>query len=906
MLWLMLVASVLGFLAVVPVSQVSQLPLDISNIGLLWQAGLLTFAMGLISLIVSTFFRTRHSTTGLIYRFLLSSMLFTNTLVSSCSFGLIQLSKYQQSLLNQPLTIEATVTPQMLSDSINIPLNPSNSTQSLSYGTLYPRQLWQITQIQLEEREKSPITIPMTVMVTANLAQNPDWQTRLNQLRPNDTLQVKLALQPINQTNTANLPNNAKPLNLGFDQALWLRERGVQATGEVLEIDNNSLSKNNQTSSFRLTVEQWRWQFRQLLVKHFQHSIEPYQAFDNADNNQTINALGDSHAILLGLLTGDKALMDSDIKGLYQVTGISHLLAISGPHVTLLASIVAMLVLALVKWLYPALLLRLPSRLLVLWVSVAVAGVYALLVGFELPAQRTFWLLLLVTLSSQWLIASNAYRLLGVVGLLMLWADSTAVLQAGFWLSFVAVALLLKFSQSEFDMVSLPDTSDTEDSKIRLGFNYFLQQSWALLKLQLWLFVWMMPIVVWFFGKVSLMGIMVNLIAVPLLGLVVVPLDMLAGLLSLLPVMGEAMGGAIWSGLSQLLMIFHHVLAWLVDAGLAKQAFFSFSHSQLVLLALVIGLVFGRNILPKATIVPLLMACVAITVARHQDSEKVPILAVMDNAKVSISLLKKGDDAWLILADNQNLAKPTTKKIVAKKAEPRLRSINQSNTLATRLNDDILALLATYHVDKLTGVINQTPSEQSNAWVQTLANRVTIKAYWLAGLNPLEPTSQPFTKITPKNCGFGQTWHSEDSRLTLTAVSGWQLALPKEQVSDDERLASQSCFLQITNSTGNAKQPYLTLLTAGQSSLPLAMSMKLCEATPSDLLINPYQTPLDKDWLRQSQPKILHLLTGSFANETLSDSSQFALADSEPSDKNHLPNLVFAHQSGAVEYQLGE
>lgn len=904
MLWVGLIASIVGFLAVVPISNATPSPIDISNTALLWQLFFVALTITVIGMSLVKWWYARQQSVSIIQRFLLSGIIFIAVLLGSCSFGLLQLSHYQQALLTQPVTVEATITSQTLSDSVNVGLSASGTPKTLSYGTLYPRQIWQIIPSSLAN-EQPAITQPINVMVTANIANHPEWQATLNQLRPNATLQVKLALQPITQAKIDNLPNAATPLNLGFDQALWLRERNVQAVGEVLEIDKDSLSNNNQThSTIRLTVEQWRWQFRQLLFTHFWHSIESYPSVDTPETLQKINALGDSHAILLGLLTGDKALMDSDIKGLYQVTGISHLLAISGPHVTLLASIVATLILASVKWMYPTLLLRLPSRLLILWVSVAVAGVYALLVGFELPAQRTFWLLLLVTLASQWLIASNAYRLLGVVGLLMVWADSTAVLQAGFWLSFVAVGLLLKFSQSDFD--KKPIFADEQDNKTQRFFSYLIYQSWALFKLQLWLFVWMMPIVIWFFGKVSFIGLVVNMLAVPLLGLVVVPLDMLAGLLTLIPVVGEAIGGAIWSLLSQVLMLFHGVLAWLVDAGLAKQGFFSLSHSQLILLILAILLAFSRNLLPKMAIVPLLLACVAVSVARHQHSDQLPTLAVLDNAKVSISLLKKGNDSWLILADNQNLAKSAEHKTVTKtsfgkKLPDLLRSINQNNGFATRLNDDILALLATYHVDKLTGVINQTPSEASNAWVQTLASRITIGQYWLAGVNPLKPSLQNSTKITPKNCEFGQQWQSEDKRLTLTAVSGWQLDLPNEQISDDERLATQNCLLQITAQSATANQPYQTLLTAGRSGLPLAMSMKLCDSRPINLLINPYQTPLDKDWLRQSQPKILHILTGSYANEVLSDSSQFALADSQ---LNPAPQLVFASQSGAVEYTL--
>ena len=93
----------------------------------------------------------------------------------------------------------------------------------------------------------------------------------------------------------------------------------------------------------------------------------------------------------------------------------------------------------------------------------------------------------------------------------------------------------------------------------------------------------MLPIVVWFFGKVSVIGILVNLLAVPFLGLVVVPLDMLAGVVSWLPVVGDWLSQIIWSMLTTLLNVFHFLLNQLIDTGVAKQSFFALSQTQLAL-----------------------------------------------------------------------------------------------------------------------------------------------------------------------------------------------------------------------------------------------------------------------------------------------------------------------------------
>lgn len=965
MLWIVVIASVIGFLAVMPLGYSPYLQqftefqsTHLANQGLdkaLLVLATMTAAIALTIvgwLIYQERHRIKHKrtlnspvqllTTGLSYATLLVTVL-----LCSASVGLLDFYQYQQSRLSQPLTLEATISPSQLSDTVNIPLetvglidksvesdnsDSKSNTAKISYGTLYPRQIWQITDSHLTrfDGESQALKLPMTVMVSANLQEHPEWQPILYQLAPNQTLRVKLDLRPISQPAINALPANAKPLTFGFDQALWLRQQGVQAIGEVTDIitekkktyhenslsDTENSSKNQQTQQsfqqkIRATIETWRWNYRQRLITHLTHAIEQQSPL----NREQVLANARSHAVLLGLLTGDRAIMDSDLRQLYQATGISHLLAISGPHVTMLASIVAMMVLWLVRLGFPTLLLRLPSRLLVLWVSVVVSGGYALFVGFDLPAQRTFWMLLFVTVAAQWLVTMSAYRLLAIVGLIMMWADTTAVTQAGFWLSFVAVALLLRFSHTGMGEITGKSTwqsgnnvTHAQESKTKQIAHQMFKQLNALFKLQLWLFVWMMPIIIWFFGKVSLIGLLVNLIAVPLIGLIVVPLDMLAGVLSQLPLF-NIFSDVIWSALTGLLVQFHHMLAWLVASGLAKQAFFSLSHTQLVLLIFTILLVLSRGMLPRLAAIPLMMAFLVVYFVKQHATELTPVLAVLDNSKTTVSLLKKDDDAWLILSDNQNLL-PKTKK-QDNVWQKTLTTLTPTQSAENNLPMAIQSLLAAYQVDNLTGVISQTPSLKTNETVQRLALVIPIQQYWLAGFDALDIKKYGnvdsannhwrFDQLTPKNCEFGKNWQSADNQLALTAVSGWQLDLPSEQLSEMDNLAAQTCNIQLTATYKQAQHSYQTLIAAGRNGLTLAMSMKLCTVSDTQLFISPYQIPLDKDWLMQAKPQTLHILTGNNANETLSDTSQFVLADVQ--DKLQ-PNVVLADQTGSVEYQL--
>ena len=866
------------------------------------------------------------------YRFalpLLSSFIFLLTLMLSASYGLYHYKLYQNALLPSALTVDAIVESHQISDTLSQMSPLSNDNALIGNGFIK-----QILQVRVDkdgdaDASSAPPQPPLTAMISANIKDNPDWEATLSQLRPGMQLNVKLQLEPIAQRKPTSLPNNAKPLMLGFDEAQWLRQRGVQAKGVIIGIEKTSLREFNPshvTDRMAIAIEQLRWQLRQKILANLHRTMlkqstsivnvkntDIAQPAFQTSSQSAIQAAIQSHAILLGLLTGDKSLMDSDLKNRYQVTGISHLLAISGPHVLMLASIVSIFVVWLVKWLAPQLLVKLPSSLLVLWVSVVMAGFYALLVGFEIPAQRTFWMLLLLTLSKQLLVNFSAYRLLAWVALGMIWLEPTAVGQAGFWLSFVAVVLLLKFSETigTVSAIEIKDVSQlvapTARSDVLTGFVKIISHQFkALLKLQIWLFIWMLPIVVWFFGKVSVIGILVNLLAVPFLGLVVVPLDMLAGVVSWLPVIGDWLSQIIWSMLTTLLNVFHFLLNQLIDTGVAKQSFFALSQTQLALCLFIALLGWLKGLLPRMLMLPLAILLILLPLQQRSLSNNKPTLAVGDNPKLVISLLKKGDDSWLILSDNQVKAAQADKPNFLKTKQA-ISNVAADEEISSLLNHDIYPLLANQQVHRLTGVISQTPSVRVNELVQQLATYVPIKAYWLAGYDVehsrLDVTdkavSASFRAITPRSCQTAQRWQKDG--LEVTAVSGWHLDLA---LTDEQKLATQTCYIHIRFKTPISK-PYDVLMLAGNSDIPMQMTEKLCMVSATHLLIQPYTLSIKPSWLSLTKPSLLHVVTGAYKSQKLGEDSQLSLASwsvDKPAD--HPFEVLYADQVGAVIYTL--
>ena len=247
---------------------------------------------------------------------------------------------------------------------------------------------------------------------------------------------------------------------------------------------------------------------------------------------------------LAALVLGDgSGLSDADWQVL-QATGTVHLLVISGQHVALLGGLLYALVLGLFRlgW-WPR---QWPWLQFACGLAMFGALGYGLLAGFEVPVQRAC-AMLAVLLLWRW-----RFRHLGVwlpllVALsLVLLAEPLASLQPGFWLSFAAVALLAWCFSGRLG--SPP------------GWQVLLRAQWAMA-------LGLLPLLLALGLPVSASGPLANLLAVPWVGIAVVPLALLGTLLLPLPGVGSSL---LWLAGLQLELLFA-LLAWLAELAPALQ-----------------------------------------------------------------------------------------------------------------------------------------------------------------------------------------------------------------------------------------------------------------------------------------------------------------------------------------------
>jgi competence protein ComEC len=211
----------------------------------------------------------------------------------------------------------------------------------------------------------------------------------------------------------------------------------------------------------------------------------------------------DSARFLRAFALGDTGGLDDADWETLRADGLTHLIAISGFHVGLVAGFGALLARA-AWWLFPLLGRRCPRQVACGIAALAAAAAYSVVAGLSLPTLRTLLMIAVVVLARALRRATRAGDALALAAIAMLLADALSPLVPGFWLSFVGVAWLLW---------CLPGV---ETRPIR---GFFAAQGVATLGL--------LPLTALFFGQASLAGPFANLVAVPWWSLVVVPLTLL-------------------------------------------------------------------------------------------------------------------------------------------------------------------------------------------------------------------------------------------------------------------------------------------------------------------------------------------------------------------------------------------
>ncbi|MEO7128103.1 MAG: DNA internalization-related competence protein ComEC/Rec2 [Rhodoferax sp.] len=280
----------------------------------------------------------------------------------------------------------------------------------------------------------------------------------------------------------------------GFDYELWLWEQGLQATGYV-RAGPKDAAQQRLGDTWQHPVERARQRVRDAIQAHV---AEPPLA-----------------GVIAALVVGDQNAIERADWDVFRATGVAHLMSISGLHITMFAWLAA----AMVGWLWrrsARLCLLYPAPSAALIGGVLLATAYAVFSGWGVPSQRTIWMLAtvgLLRLSGRRWPWPQVWLLACVVVLAL---DPWAFMQAGFWLSFVAVGVLFATDPGA-------GSAQTRGAGRRLI--TMAHEQWVVT-------LALTPLTLLLFGQVSVVGLLANAVAIPWVTLVVTPLSMLGVLLA--------------------------------------------------------------------------------------------------------------------------------------------------------------------------------------------------------------------------------------------------------------------------------------------------------------------------------------------------------------------------------------
>ena len=240
----------------------------------------------------------------------------------------------------------------------------------------------------------------------------------------------------------------------------------------------------------------------------------------------------DEAGITAAIVAGERGGIRQEITENYRDSGLAHFLSISGLHMSMLAGLMFFLV-RLVLALIPPLSLRYDSKKVAAVFAIFMSAVYLVISGAEIPSQRAFIMTFIVLLGVLFSRKAISMRMISWAGLIVLILSPQALISASFQMSFAAVVALIAFYErfaaplhrflngSRDDGLSLPA------KVLRIIFAYIA----GILVSDLVASLATLPFSIYHFNQIALYTTFGNLLAGPIIGLVIMPFVLIALLL---------------------------------------------------------------------------------------------------------------------------------------------------------------------------------------------------------------------------------------------------------------------------------------------------------------------------------------------------------------------------------------
>lgn len=506
----------------------------------------------------------------------------------------------------------------------------------------------------------------------------------------------------------------------GFDVEAWLLENNLRATGYVRMND-----ANHRVDAFAGRAADYVARGRESIRTRILAALEgrPYSG------------------VIAALAIGDERAIPATQWQLFNRTGVGHLISISGLHITFFATLIG----ACVYWLWRrshGLTSRLAARKAAAVGGVAAAFAYVLLAGFQIPAQRTLYMLTVAAIGL-WLGRP------GTASVVWLWAlavvlawDPWGSLTPGFWLSFGAVGLLLYIGVGRVGKLPVWRDATRAQAAITLG---------------------LIPLMLILFQQISIVSPLANAVAIPVVTFAVVPLALAAIVVP-------------WD---LLLVVAHEVFAWVA--------------AFLELLSALPAAVWQQHAPPAWAAIAGLLGVVWLLAPRGVPGRALGLIWLLPLFVVIPLLPGPGAFRLTVLDVGQGLAVlvQTQQHALLYDTGPRF---NDTADAGNRIIAPMLRSIGVTHLDTL--MVSHQDSDHSGG-ARSLLETVPVTTL-LSSLPADHPLLRAVPGTTASRCTAGEGWRWDGVEFTMLHPVAANYANPKLKPND------LSCVIRIANAAGSA------------------------------------------------------------------------------------------------------
>jgi len=295
----------------------------------------------------------------------------------------------------------------------------------------------------------------------------------------------------------------------GFDYVSFMKSKGIHGLAYANDKDIKILEQTHKFNFFSMAVRQ----IENLRLKYFLHiGSNSYTSGPHkyGSYKKKPYKYGQEKQIMISLMTGKKETLSYDVRDLFSKAGISHLLAISGLHLSIVGLLFYMMFYQILSF-FPKFLIQGQAKKTAFLLAVFPVAGYAIFSGFSASTQRALIMAIVIVFSLTCEKEKDIFSSLCVAGILILLLNSAALFSISFQLSFSAVLFII----GGMSVIRLPQWIH----KYKIISNLS-----SIVMVTILAGLGTLPFTAHYFNMVSHVQLFTNIIAIPVTSFIILPL----------------------------------------------------------------------------------------------------------------------------------------------------------------------------------------------------------------------------------------------------------------------------------------------------------------------------------------------------------------------------------------------